>query len=52
MNKRTYNLIYAIYFLVIGSDKEYEDAILAAYEQFALEMLERIQESLSNREAK
>jgi hypothetical protein len=47
MSKRIYNLIYAVYFKMIGEDKEYEDADPGKYEQFAGEMLEQIQEYLT-----
>jgi len=47
MTKRIYNLIYAVYFNLIGEDKEYEDADSDKYEQLAGEMLEQIQEYLT-----
>lgn len=46
MNKRIYDLIYAVYFNLIGKDKEYEDANSDKYEQFAGEVLEQMQEFL------
>ena len=47
MIKRIYDLIYAVYFEMIGEDKEYEDADPSKYEQFAGEMLEQMQEYLT-----
>lgn len=47
MSKRIYDLIYAVYFLCIGADKEYEDAGPDEYEQYAGEMLGRMQEFLT-----
>jgi len=52
MIKRIYNLIYAIYFLHFGLDEEYEDANSDKYEQYAIEMLERIQEFQSTKGSK
>jgi len=49
MNKRTYNLIYAIYFWHFGWDEEYEDANSSEYEKYAIEMLEKIQEKTCNK---
>ena len=46
MTKRIYDLIYVVYFKLIGEDKEYEDANFDKYEQFAGEMLEQMQEYL------
>ena len=47
MSKRIYDLIYAVYFMMIGEDKEYEDADPDKYEQLAGEMLEQMQEFLT-----
>lgn len=47
MTKRIYDLIYAVYFVLISEDKEYEDADPSKYEQFAGEMLEQMQEYLT-----
>lgn len=47
MNKRIYDLIYAVYFNLIDEDKEYEGADPSKYEQFAGEMLEQMQEYLT-----
>ena len=46
MTKRIYNLIYACYWELFGWDGDYENAEEKEYEQFAIEMLERIQEEL------
>ena len=47
MIKKIYDLIYVVYFEMIGEDKEYEDADPSKYEQFAGEMLEQMQEYLT-----
>jgi len=47
MTKRIYDLVYVVYFKLIGEDKEYEDADSDKYEQLAGEMLEQIQEYLT-----
>ena len=49
MNKRIYDLIYAVYFNLIDEDKEYEGVDPDKYEQFAGEMLEQMQEFLTLR---
>lgn len=49
MNKRTYNLIYACYWILFGPDDEYEHADKEEYEQYAIEMLEKIQEKLQSK---
>lgn len=47
MIKRIYDLIYAVYFKLIGEDKEYEDTDPSKYEQFAGVMFEQMQEYLT-----
>lgn len=50
MNKKTYNLIYACYWILFGPDDEYEHANQEEYEEFAIGMLENIQEELQKRD--